>query len=277
MSTRKTLATLLAVCALAVFGNVSQGALLAHYALSSDLLDDSGSGNDGTFQGAGGANGTATFVADAKFGTVLDYDGTDDRISLGNVHTFQNSSWSISLWVKTPATDNRVPLIGKNNGDLSFSIGERVYEISGNGTWGNIIDPEPAGNLVVNAHSQGGVVTNQSAISLDDGTWHMMTMVHDNSISATHHDLYIDGIERPLGSQTMNNNSRADVGGFYLGFANASGSGAGGYLTGQMAEVNFYDSAIDQTTVDALFAVPEPATMSLIVLGGLAAIRRRRR
>ena len=231
-----------------------QANLIAYYPLSADLADNAGA-NDGTFEGTGGTNAAATFVGDATFGSVLDFDGVDDRISLGPVLDLQNSSWSISLWVRTPATANRVPLLGKNNGDNGFSAGERVFEITGNGTWGNIINPEPAGNLAVNGHSQGGVVSNQAAIAIDDGTWHMVTMVHDDTISATHHDLYIDGVLQTPGGQTMNNNARANVGGFYLGFANASGSGAGGYLTGQMAEVNIFNSAIDQAQVDALFSV----------------------
>lgn len=265
----------LAACTtMAFFAHRADGGQIAHYALSGDLNDSAGS-NNGTFQGAGGANSSATFVADPMFGNVLDFDGSDDRISLGNVHTFQNNSWSISLWAKTPANADRVPLIGKNNGDNGFSAGERVYEITGNGTWGNIINPELPGNLAVNAHSHGGVVTNQAA-PLDDGAWHMLTMVHDNSISAIHHDLYIDGVQQPVGGQTMNNNSNLDVGGFYLGFANASGSGAGGYLNGQMAEVSFFDHAISQGEVDDLFEPPPsdiqvgggPGTIGMLNLDG---------
>jgi hypothetical protein len=243
-----------AVCiALAMSLPNAFGAQVAHYALSGNLNDITGT-NHGVFQGTGGLNVAPTFVSDATFGSVLDFDGVDDRISLGNVHTFQNNSWSISLWARTQPTANVVPLIGKNNGDNGFSAGERVYEITGTGTWSEIIDPELPGNLAVNAHSHGGVVTNQSS-PLDDGNWHMLTMVHNNSVSATHHDLYIDGVLQPVGAQTMNNNSVADVGGFFLGFANGSGSGAGGYMKGQMAEVSFYNSAIGQGDVDQLFAL----------------------
>lgn len=138
---------------------------------------------------------------------MLVFDGVDDRINFGPLFTFQNSSWSVSLWFKTPANDDRIPLVGKNDASGGFNIGERDIEITGNGTWGNIIDPEPAGNLAVNAHSQGGAVTDQDVISLDDDTWHMATVVHDDSAGATDITFYIDGVAHPAGSQTFNSHS----------------------------------------------------------------------
>ncbi len=250
----KTRVIVLGVFAMVLIGvsSVGTAGLVAHYSLDGDLADDSGNGNDGTFEGTGGGNSAATFVDDPKFGSALDFDGTDDRVGIGALFTLQNRSWSISMWVKAPATANTVPLIGKNSGDTGFGAGERVFEITGNQTWGNIINPEPAGNFAVNGHSMGGVVTDQAAVSLDDDQWHMLTAVHDDTISATHHDLYIDGVLQTPGPQTMNNNAQADVGTFFLGFSNYSGH-PGGYLSGQMAEVNFYDSAIDQAAVTALF------------------------
>lgn len=229
------------------------GGRIAHYALATDLNDSVG-WNHGTFQGTGGANSSASFVPDPRFGPVLDFDGTDDRIHLGNIHTLRNSGWSISMWVKTPMTEDTVALLGKNNGDFDSSLGERSFEITGNQTWNKLINPEPAGNFAVNGYSMGGVGTNQGAVSLDDGIWHMLTAVHDNSVSATDMTLYIDGVAQPLGGQTLSNNSSADFGHFYLGFANPTGTGAASYFTGQMAEVSFYDIAIDQATVDVLFA-----------------------
>ena len=136
-------------------------ALVGHYSLDSTLNDDSGNNNNGTFQGPGGANEGATYSADLRFGSVLNFDGTDDRVDLGPLFTMQNNSWSISMWVKTPSTGDTVPLIGKNSGDTGFGAGERVFEITGNQTWGNIINPEPAGNFAVNGHSLGGQTTNQ--------------------------------------------------------------------------------------------------------------------
>ena len=129
------------------------------------------------------------------------------------------------MWVRTPPNDNCIPLIGKNNADGGFSAGERVFEITGTGTWGSIIDPEPAGNLAVNGHSLGGAVTNQSVVVLDDDNWHMVTCVHDDTLGNTAIALYIDGEPQPLGTATFNNNGKEDVGNVFLGLATPSSGG----------------------------------------------------
>jgi len=227
--------------------DITEG-LVGHWRLtdgSGDLaLDSSGAGNDGVIEGA------PSWASDpVRGGTVLVFDGIDDRINFGPLFTFQNSSWSVSLWFKTPPSDDRIPLWGKNDASGGFNIGERDIEITGNGTWGNIITPEPAGNLAVNAHSQGGAVTNQDVISLDDDTWHLGTVVHDDSAGATDITFYIDGVAQVAGSQTFNNNSQPDVGDVYLGFANASGSGAEGYFFGRMSDLRLYERALSPDEV----------------------------
>ncbi len=231
-----------------VMANKATTGNIGYYKLDGDFNDSSGSGSNGT------SSGSPVFISDSKFGQVLNLDGIDDRVDLGSVTTFRNNSWSISMWIKTPATTNTVPIMGKNNGDTGFSFGERVIEISGSGTWAALINPEPAGNLVVNGHSLGGVVTNQSAVELDDGNWHMITIVHDNSISSTDITMYIDSVSYAKGSQSFNNNTADDVGNVYLGFSNKSNGGAG-YFEGEMAEVNFFDYPIDSTVVSGLYTM----------------------
>jgi len=241
----------LAMTASTVLADITEG-LVGHWLLTDGTgnvaLDSSGAGNDGTI------DGNPTWVSDPeRGGTVMVFDGVDDRINFGPLYTLQNNSWSFSLWFKTPPSDDRIPLVGKNDASGGFNTGEFDIEITGNGTWGNIITPEPAGNLAVNAHSQGGAVTNQDVISLDDDTWHLGTVVHDDSAGATDITFYIDGVVQVTGSQTFNNNGQADVGDVYLGFANASGSGAEGYFTGRMSDLRLYDRALTPEEVVQIF------------------------
>ncbi len=251
----RRLAPLATVVGTLALGVPTQAALVAHYPLRTDVLSTTGI-NNGTFEGTSGANAVATFVEDPKFGYVLSLDGTDDRINLGNVLTLSGHSYSLSFWVQTSANANTVPLIGKNNGDLNFDQYERVFEITGSQTWGPLYNGTP-GNFAVNGSWLGGVSTDQSAIAIDDGTWHMLTAVHDQSISDTNMRLYIDGVLQ--GNHNDNGMANtAEIGTFYLGFSNYSGWGWGTYLNGRMAEVNFYDSAIAPEAVAALYAFTPP-------------------
>lgn len=220
--------------------------------LDGDLLDASGTSNDGIFEGSGVGDGEPSFIADATHGTVMDFNGSNDRVFLGDFLPMGGASWAVSLWVKTPPTESRVPLVGYNDGDNGFQHSERDIEISGDGTWGQLSSRADSGNLVLNAHSHGGTITTQSAIELDDDTWHMITVVHDHDESDTAHELYIDGVLQER-TRTMENGD-TDIGDLYLGFANASGNGNGGYLDGQMAKVSLYDRAIDAWEVAAMFA-----------------------
>ncbi|MCX6878230.1 MAG: hypothetical protein NTW21_31125 [Verrucomicrobia bacterium] len=252
----RRLAPLATVVGALALGVPSQAGLVAHYPLRADVLSTTGT-HPGTFEGTGGANAAATFVEDAKFGNVFSFDGTDDRINLGNVLTLSGNSYSLSFWVQTPAIANTVPLIGKNNGNTGFEYHERVFEITGNQTWGPLHNGTP-GNFAVNGHSLGGVSTAQTTISLDDGTWHMITAVHDQSISSTHMSLYLDGmLQANHNDNGMMNTGLPEASTFFLGFSNYSNGGAG-YLNGKMAEVNFYDSAITAEAVAALYAFTPP-------------------
>ena len=197
-------------------GLPSQAGLVAHYPLRADVLSTTGT-NNGTFEGTAGANPVATFVEDSKFGHVLSFDGFDDRINLGNVLTLSGHSYSLSFWAQTPPNANTVPLIGKNNGDLGFDQYERVFEITGPQTWGPLYNGTP-GNFAVNGSWLGGVSTDQHTLALNDGTWHMLTAVHDQALGDTDMRLYIDGV---LQANHNNNGmaNTAEVGVFYLGFS----------------------------------------------------------
>jgi hypothetical protein len=50
-----------------------------------------------------------------------------------------------------------------------------------------------------------------------------------------------------------------------------------GAFDGAIDDVRIYDRALSGTEVADLYALPEPATLALLALGGLAMLRRRRR
>ena len=60
--------------ALALASPLVDAGLVASYDLNGDVLDSSGNGNDGTFEGTTGANLVATFLPDPMFGSVMDFD-----------------------------------------------------------------------------------------------------------------------------------------------------------------------------------------------------------
>lgn len=228
-------------------------AQVAYYTLKSDLKDSVGT-NHGVFEGVGGSNSSATFVTDPQFGSVLSFDGFDDRINLGNVHTLQGSSWSISFWINTTEA-TAIGLLGKNDGGASFNIGERVMEITGAGSWGGLGANKETGNFAVNGHSMSGAAAKRTNCSVDvelnDGAWHMLTAVHDKNVSVTDMTFYIDSKLASSVTGTFTNN-RLDVGGFYLGFSNLSGNKSD-YMLGKMAEVHFYSKAIKAIDVLVLY------------------------
>ena len=158
------LSLLLAVLAGRGNAGINDG-LVGHWPLTDNggtvAVDQSGAGNNGTIQGS------PTWAADpVRQGTVLVFDGVDDRVDFGPLFTFRDASWSISLWVKTPPNDNRVPLLGKTVANGGFSAGERDIEITGTGTWGSII--------VLNRGESEGVTEDQFGVFAVVSSWNTM-------------------------------------------------------------------------------------------------------
>ncbi len=139
--------------------------------------------NDSTSNSSNGTSfGTMTAgdqVA-GKIGGSLDFDGTDDYIDFGDVDLLDMglSNWTISAWIKTPATGKWREVINKRE-----NYGGRDgygFRISNTG--------------FVDAYfgaAAGSTYAAWSTPGLDDDTWHYITVVYDRDSDIS---IFVDGI-----------------------------------------------------------------------------------
>ncbi|MBL7185385.1 MAG: hypothetical protein ISS70_03600 [Phycisphaerae bacterium] len=135
--------------------------------------DQSGQGNDGTFQG------NPKWVPGMINGA-LQFDGDDDQITLTDVLPIGSSSNTVALWVKVPIA-----------GTASLAAAERVgtvlgsYPDSPNTNW------EIASLGQTRLYWNGGQFNSYGTTDLRDNIWHHVAWVRDKATNACY--TYIDG------------------------------------------------------------------------------------
>ena len=110
---------------------------------------------------------------------------------------------------------------------------------------------------------------------VQEGVWINVAMTSEWDGTTSNLKLYVDGLLRATASSA---NQYYGNGG---GEAYAIGTGTSPwaserFIQGQMDEVRIYDEALDATGIKDASGIPEPATIALLGLGGLALIRRKR-
>jgi hypothetical protein len=147
--------------------------LMGHYKLDQDATDSSGNNIHGTL------GGNPQWTA-GKIGGALDFDG-DDYVDLGNPSQldFGTASWSVSAWVKMPATTDNSNIFSKggdNTGGIRYMLG--VSETD---------DHKACLTVDDNATK----VQSTSSATVDDNQWHHIVGIRDGNTLR----LYVDGVQ----------------------------------------------------------------------------------
>jgi len=208
----------------------------------------------------------------------VNLDGKPDRGDYVQMNRPVQDNWTIAFWVKT--TDAGFGTTGgnfwlglaildsdlagfANDWGISLTTGGKVTVGTGN-TW---VSPDPA---AWKSLSLGG------ATAINNGAWHHVAWTRDlgDGVATGVLTLYIDGLVDgtkafaiPRDYLTKNAQALTRVG------TATSADNEG--LTGDVDDLRFYDNVLTQAQIQDLM-VPEPATMLLLGLGALAAVRRRR-
>lgn len=197
--------------------------LQLYWNFNDNATDQTGNGWDGSITGASYAAG--------KLGNCLSFDGTDDKMTFGNLNITGN--FTISFWVYVDASQIRsYPVMLVKGTD-----GNENYEVGG---W------DGSKWLCCVRWSTSGRRTDLNT-TLTTGTWHHLVMRFDG----TTWDLWKDGSSASsttaYSGQTPVSSNTASI-----GFDQAWGS-ANSYFTGDMDEVGIWTRALTNTEIGTLY------------------------
>ncbi|NWK54766.1 LamG domain-containing protein [Verrucomicrobiaceae bacterium N1E253] len=286
------------VLTLITSAGISQAALVLHSSM--DNIDvGAGLGTDNTNSGnfnvgnAVGTDGTATAVntggsvtsgTTGQFGEAITFStgtGGDRNVNYGNNFDVGNSSQTVSLWINSNSSGTGARFIASKG-----NVG------SGDNGWSIWLE---GSSLIMRGEYTGSDNSTQNlavshAFDFDDNVWHHVALVIDNTNGTW--TGYLDGDSSA--DHASNGWSIGGGGGesntFAPGsdFSNTSSLrlGASNSLTAEWAgsadDFGIWNEAlsasqIDEIALNGVASVPEPSSVALLGLGGLALLLRRRK
>lgn len=231
--------------------------LEAHYPLNGNAEDSSGNGYDGTVHGA--------IPTTDRFGNAnaaIYFDGSDDYVStgFGNSVTYPHG-FTIQAWVKPADT-------GDGKGGLVISRGNVAGDAHSEFIGLYAVGPRGLATMFLYANDPSTHTGAYSDTSLNDHEWHHVVGTYDGSTTLS---VYVDGVD-VASVPASGTFYSADV--FKIGWDDWRSDESGRWFTGSVDDVRIWSRALSEPEIQSL--VPEPATIALLAIGGLAIIRRKR-
>jgi hypothetical protein len=212
------------VLVLGLAAGIANAELVGHWKF------DEGSGNAAydlsDYTNDGAINGGPEWVA-GKIGAALEFDGSDDYVDCGNDSSLNiNGEITVAAWVKTTSTAHGYFV---SKGTAYDEIGH--YAIGQEYNVPLTFQFEIAGS--------GGAVELDSNIAVNDGQWHHIVGVYDDSVLK----VYIDGVEENAMSGS-NSLTGSTAGGLTIGQR-----GSGNIIGGIIDEVRIYNQALTEPEI----------------------------
>ncbi len=273
---KKQIVMLLVVGMIIALAGTAQAGLVTHYEFEDDLTNSS-SGPDGSLPGGINDPSYATGKVGSK---ALDLDGDDYITTTTGGHPNSTTGLpvgSVAFWIKTSQTTSFAV-----SGSFNKAPDNTGWIIQGNQTQdpGDQEKDESLRLYLRDNNPRACVGWTDAAGDWNDGAWHHIAVTWDAKTSGGDADFdiqfYVDGsavtTSKVAETQVLDKLTAWEYP-VMIGANNNRGTAATP-LTGQLDDYRVYDHELTSQEVAAL---PEPATMTLLALGGLGVLARRRR
>lgn len=224
------------------------------------LNDISGFGNNGTFGGA------PTWIASAR-GPALSFDGTDDRLILGDTSQVESqAAISCTLWVRPTSLETLRALVAKFNSDNTQTSWIVETGTAGLGDSNDVIA------AISTTATDGNTYGYTTANILANGTWTHIAMVFDGrqTGNANRLKIYANGIQRTLTfSGTIPASTQATTSNLNV----AATSNGARYFNGIVDDIRIYNRALTHLEVRLAYENPWSLVMPADEIpGGITAV-----
>ncbi len=230
----------------------AQPNFVGHWPLDGNLLDVSGSGNNGTL------NGPQTLVddRDGNSQSAYSFNGSSNYIHVGDAldNTFTGSGvkFTLSVWIKQSANMANHMIIAKY-GSTNCGESNRQFIL-------RILNGQVQFRWYI------GLGTNNwraltASTTLSIGNWQHVAITYDGSISTSDGKdrvkIYIDGNNDNTTLTTAGSLGNMSNGGAYLTFGHATGSTGSScfpnYYNGAIDDIGIYDGVLSATEIVEIF------------------------